>query len=134
MRQITHGEWPVAGIGLGIGLVSSGVIAVDEDKGLLYFDASPRTPIQRDLYVVDYRRGGEPRRVTRGDGWWSVAVPKAANVFIGAFSDPRTPPNAAVYGLDGKRLAWINENRLGPGHPYWPYASTLSAPEFGIFY
>ena len=131
IRQITHGDWPVAGIGLGVGLVSSGVIQVDEARGLLYFDASPRTPLQRDLYVVDYRKGGEPRRLTRGDGWWSAAVPKTADVFIGAFSDPKTPRNVAIYDLNGKRLSWISENAVVAGHPWFPYAATASTPEFG---
>ncbi len=131
IRQITHGDWPVAGIGLGVGLVSSGVIQVDEAKGLLYFDASPRNPIHRDLYVVDYRKGGEPRRLTQGDGWWSAAVPKTADVFIGAYSDPKAPRNVAIYDLAGKRLSWISENAVRPGHPWFPYAANASAPEFG---
>lgn len=132
IRPITHGSWPVAGIGLGVGLIASGTVAVDEGKGLAYFMASILTPLERNLYVVDYRHGGEPRRLTQADGWWSAAMPKTANVFIGSFSDPKTPPNTALYDLNGKRLSWIAENALKPGHPYWPYAATMSTPEFGI--
>jgi dipeptidyl-peptidase-4 len=59
-------------------------------------------------------------------------MPKAANVFVGYYSDAQTPPQTAIYDLAGKRLRWIKENPLDETHPFHPYAGRYPAPEFGV--
>jgi len=54
-----------------------------------------------------------------------------ATGFVGTYADPATPPNTALYSLDGRRLRWIEENALLPGHPFFPYAARLPRREFG---
>ena len=99
------------------------MIAVDEDRGLVYFMASKETPVERQLYAVSYRTPGEPVAVTHGHGWWTATMPRSAKVFIGGYSDPETPPQTALYDAEGgARLRWIEENRLDAGHPFFPYA------------
>ena len=127
LHPITSGRWPVGGIGLG----TQGSAGVDQEKGLLYFIASIDTPIYRDLYVVNYKTPGAPKRITSGGGWWNASVGKAANAFVGGYSDPKTPPQTALYDITGKRIRWIEENVLGPQHPYYPYLARHVTPEFG---
>ena len=131
VRAITHGDWPVTGAATGAGAHAPGVAAVDEARGLVYFTASKDTPTERQLYVTSYRAPGEPRAVTSGHGWWSVSVSKDASRFVGAYSDPDTPPQTALYDISGRRLRWIEENRLAPGHPFYPYLDHKPSVEFG---
>jgi dipeptidyl-peptidase-4 len=130
IRAITQGEWPVAS-GSGAGLRASAVSGVDEARELVYFIASKDGPLEQQLYVASYARLGQPRQITQGAGWWSVEVAKNNRSFVGAYTDPATPPQTALYAIDGRRLAWIEENKLQPGHPYWPYLDHVSYPEFG---
>lgn len=130
IRAVTQGDWPVAS-GSGAGLRPSAVSGVDEARKRVYFIASKDGPLEQHLYVTNYDRPGSPRRITAGGGWWSVDVAKNNRSFVGAYTDPTTPTQTALYSIDGHRLAWIEENKLGPGHPYWPYRDHLSYPEFG---
>jgi dipeptidyl-peptidase-4 len=130
VRAITQGEWPVAGSS-GAGLRSCGLCGVDERRGLIYFVASLDDPLQRHLYVTSYLKAAPPRKITAGDGWWTVDLAKDNRSFVAAYSDPKTPGQTALYAIDGRRLTWIEENKLAPGHPYWPYLDHLSYPEFG---
>ncbi len=132
IRQVTFGDAPHAGGGGGAGVHAPGLVGVDEAKGLVYVMASGDTPIERQLYVVSYRDPGPPRALTSGHGWWTAVMPKAANVFVGYYSDPQTPPQTALYDLTGKRLRWIEENALGPDHPFNPYASRYAPPRYGV--
>ena len=130
IRAITHGDWPISG-SAGAGRHPSAIAGVDESKGLVYFAAGKDSPLEQQLYLVSYRHPGEPRRITSGEGWWTVDMAEDHRSFVGTYTDPHTPAQTALYAASGKRLAWIEENRLGPGHPYAPYLDHKSFPEFG---
>src|SRR5579859_262928 len=120
IRQVTHGDWPVADLE-----------GVDEARQVAIFAASKDTPIERRLYEVSYAKPGEPKALTPAGGWWSADVAKTGGAFAGTYSDPKTPPRTGLYKPDGAFVRWIEENPLKEGHPYWPYVDHLSAPEFG---
>jgi dipeptidyl-peptidase-4 len=124
VRQVTSGAWPVRGVS-----------GLDESSGRVFFLASTGDPTEQHLYSADLARGGAPRQITTGQGQWSATLPKGETVagFVGTYSDPRTPPNTALYGLDGRRLRWIEENALKAGHPFHPYSARLPVREFGSF-
>jgi dipeptidyl-peptidase-4 len=130
LHPITQGEWPVALSG-GAGAHAPAVAGVDEDKGLVYFIASVESPLERHLYVTSYLEPGKPKKITAGEGWWGVELAKDNASFVGTYSDPRTPPQTALYDIHGDRLSWIEENKLAEGHPYFPYLERKSYPEFG---
>ncbi len=132
IHAITSGPTPHAGGGGGAGVKAPGVAGVDEARGLVYFMASADTPIERQLYVVSYLIPAEPRAVTAGHGWWTAVMPKSARSFVGYYSDPDTPPQAALYDTTGRRLRWIERNALDAGHPFHPYAARYPEPEFGM--
>lgn len=131
IHAVTGGDWPVSGAASGAGAHAPGVAAVDEKRGLVYFTASRETPTEKHLYVVSYKAPAEPRRITAGHGWWSASVSRDAKTFVGGYTDPTTPPQTALYDISGKRLRWIEENRLGPGHPYAPYLDHRPTAEYG---
>jgi dipeptidyl-peptidase 4 len=131
IRQVTHGDWPAAVRTSAAGSSPPGLEAVDEARGLVYFVGSKDTPLEHQLYVTSYRTPGEPTALTHGHGWWEANVAKDAGSFVATYSDPATPPQTALYGIDGTRRRWVEENRLGPGHPYYPYLDQHVVPEFG---
>lgn len=120
VRQVTHGDWPVDKLD-----------DVNETTGELYFEASKDTPLEHGLYKVSYKTPVEPVALTTAGGWWTATVSGGGKAFIGNYSDPQTPPQTALYDGTGKRLRWIEENRLDAGHPYAAYKDEYSAPEFG---
>ncbi|RAK56675.1 S9 family peptidase [Phenylobacterium deserti] len=120
IRQVTRGAWTL-----------DALEGVDEARGVAFFGASIDTPIERRLYTVSYLKPGQPAPLTKAGGWWTESVAHNGAAFVGTYQDPRTPPQTALYKADGSLVRWIEENRLAEGHPYWPYASTLSTPTFG---
>jgi dipeptidyl-peptidase-4 len=120
IRSLTKGAWPVWAL-----------TGVDESNGTVFFLASKDTPLERHLYAVNLRRPAEPRKLTSGQGWWSVDMAKGGRAFVGSYSDPATPPRTALYAADGRLVRWIEENRLDGKHPYAPYVSRHATPEFG---
>ena len=42
-----------------------------------------------------------------------------------------TPAQTALYRADGRRVRWIEENRLDAAHPYYPYLGRHRLPTFG---
>jgi dipeptidyl-peptidase-4 len=120
IRQLTHGAWPV-----------DKVEGVDEARGLVFFGASKDSPIERRLYAVSYKAPGEPKPLTKAGGWWTETVAERGGAFAGTYQDPSTPPQTALYREDGSFVRWIEENRLGPGHPFFPYLQRLRTPQFG---
>ena len=120
IAQLTKGDWPI-----------SALEGVDEARKVAIFTASMDSPLERRLYEVSYAKPGKPKALTSAGGWWKVKVAETGGAFAGTYEDPKTPPQTALYSADGKRVRWIEENRLAEGHPYWPYASTLPVPEYG---
>ena len=119
IAQVTQGDWPIADLE-----------GVDETRKVAIFSASIDTPLERRIYEVSYAKPGSPKALTSAGGWWTAKVaPNGA--FAGSYSDIKTPPQTALYAPDGKRVRWIEENKLAEGHPYWPYAATLAVPEYG---
>jgi dipeptidyl-peptidase-4 len=120
LAQVTQGDWPFGDLE-----------GVDEARRVAIFAASIDTPLERRIYEVSYAKPGKPKALTPAGGWWTAKVAETGGAFAGGYSDPRTPPQTALYDASGRRVRWIEENRLAEGHPYWPYASTLSVPEYG---
>src|SRR5206468_1012144 len=120
IRQVTHGDWPV-----------DSLAGVDEARGRAIFTAFKDRPIERGLYSVSYLKPDEPRSLGRAGGWWEAKVAKTGGAYAGTYQDPSTPPQTGLYSADGKLVRWIEENRLAPGHPYWPYHERLRVPSFG---
>jgi dipeptidyl-peptidase-4 len=124
-HALTRGEWNV-----------DEVLAVDEPAGLVYFASNRDALIDQQIYTarLDGRDAEHPNRISRGDGWHTAQfahdAPRVA-MYVDTFSDPLTPPQVSLNAPDGKQLAWIEENRLQAGHPYWPYRGGHIAPEFG---
>ena len=120
IAQVTQGDWPV-----------NALEGVDEARKTAIFTASIDTPLERRIYEVSYAKPGKPKALTPAGGWWTAKVAETGGAFTAGYSDPKTPPQTALYDATGKRVRWIEENKLDASHPYWPYAATLPVPEYG---
>ena len=79
----------------------------------------------------DDRAPQTPRPLTPAGGWWNADVAKSGTAFAATYDDPSTPPRTGLYAADGRRVRWIEETALAPGHPYFPYAGRLRTASFG---
>ena len=117
--QLTKGPWVV-----------SGLVGVDEDRGRIYFTANKDDVLEQQLYALDVKSGAITRLTEAG--WFNKAVADgAAKRFVVTRSNPNQPPQTYLADAEGKRLAWINENRITATHPYAPYLAAHQPVRFG---
>lgn len=124
LRAITRGDYPVKSLA-----------GVNQETGEAFFTASMRDgreyPIEQQLFRASYKRTLNPTEVTPRGGWWSATVNGTGTAYVGNYSDVNTPAQSALYSINGQRVRWIEENKLQPGHPFWPYAERQQKPTFG---
>lgn len=114
LAQLTKGDWEVSGIN-----------AVDEKTGTIYFTATEKSPLERHLYRVGLDGGGFAR-ITKDAGTHAVNFPptvaqNAANTrfpdagvpaFVDTWSNELNPPRQDLLRVDGSRISAINENKV----------------------
>ena len=124
--QLTRGAWVV-----------DKVLGLDEARHRIWFTGNKDTPLETQVYAFDYQAMSAPERLT--DAGWSygvgrdggVSMDKAATRMLLARSNPEQPPQTYLADAAGKRIAWLNENRLAAGHPYYPYVAAHQPTKFG---
>jgi dipeptidyl-peptidase 4 len=99
LAQLTKGEWEVFG-----------VQAVDEAKGLVYFTAAEKSPLERHLYRVAFDGSGLTR-ITKEDGTHAFKASPDASAFLDTYSNSMNPPRQELIRADGSRIGTINENK-----------------------
>jgi dipeptidyl-peptidase-4 len=112
-RQLTSGKWEVRTL-----------YGVDEKNGWAYFSATKDSHIAENIYRVRLT-GGEPERLSHGDGWHAAAFNKAFTHYVENWSDASTPTQTRLFRSDGTLVRVINENKVDVFAQY-----KLSKPEF----
>ncbi|MEO6689859.1 MAG: S9 family peptidase [Dokdonella sp.] len=122
-RALTRGEWDV-----------DKVLAFDEAGGNVYFAANRDDPLQQQIYVarLDGSTVDKAVRISTGEGWHDAVFGENAAAWVDTYSSPTTPPQVSLLKADGSRIAWIEQNELKAGHPYWPYHDSLVTPDYGV--
>jgi dipeptidyl-peptidase-4 len=122
-RTLTRGAWDV-----------DKLLALDESGGRAYFSANRDDVLQQQVYAVrlDGSDAEHAARISEGEGWHDAVFGDNATAWIDTYSDPSTPPQVSLRKADGSRIAWIEQNELKEGHPYWPYRDSLVVPQFGV--
>jgi len=100
LGQITNGEWEVTLLN-----------AVEESKGVVYFTATEKSPLERHLYRVGVDGSGFAR-ISKEEGTHDVVVAPNAATFYDAYSNTAAPPRQDLYRAVGSRVALINENKV----------------------
>jgi dipeptidyl-peptidase-4 len=120
LTPITHGDWTMTGL-----------VGVDEPNHRLFFTANKDGVLEQHVYSVDYLNPGEPRRLTESGFWNAADMDKAGTRLLIARSSPEQPPQVYLADDSGKRLAWVEQNKLDAAHPYAPYMAAHRPVKFG---
>jgi dipeptidyl-peptidase-4 len=117
---LTSGPWVV-----------TGVVGIDEARGRVFFTANKDDVLEEQVYAVDLAHPGAITRLTER-GWSNAAVmDKSGSRLIVRRSNPNQPGQIYLADAAGQRLAWINENAVAPGHPYYPFLASHQPTRFG---
>jgi dipeptidyl-peptidase-4 len=100
LAQLTKDDWEVAAVD-----------GVDEANGLVYFTATEKSPLERQLYRVALDGSGFAR-LTKEDGTHATVLAPNASAFLDTFSSTAAPPRQDLYRADGSRIVAINENKV----------------------
>jgi dipeptidyl-peptidase-4 len=98
MRPLTSGSWQV-----------DAIVAVDEERGQVFFQATRDSPLERHLYVASFA-GDEPKRLTREPGLHQVVVDRGFRRFVDVHQSVAQPPRVTLRNLaDGSVLRTIED-------------------------
>jgi len=120
LTPITHGDW-----------VMTGLVGVDEARRRLFFTGNKDGVLEQQVYAVDYLKPDEPQRLSQTGFWNSAAMDKAGTHLVVTRSSPDQPSQVYLADDSGKRIAWIEENKLDASHPYAPYLAAHREIKFG---
>ncbi len=126
LRRLTAGPWNVEDFR------SRAIKSVDEERQLVYFTATEKSPLERHLYSVALNSPvpGRLTRISSDDGLHDIAMAANSEVYVDTFTSMMQPPRTAIRSRDGALIAYLQENRLDQHHPDAPYAADNAAPEF----
>ncbi|WP_155263617.1 S9 family peptidase [Sphingomonas segetis] len=120
LTAITTGDWSMTGL-----------VGVDERDHRLFFTGNKDGVLESHVYSVDYLKPAEPRRLTEAGYWNTADMDKAGTRLLVTRSSTDQPPQTYLADASGKRIAWVEENRLDASHPYAPYMAAHRAVKFG---
>lgn len=119
-RQLTRGKWVVTGLA-----------GVDQQTGRVYFTANRDDVLARQVYALDLDHPGQIERLSEL-GWWNDAeMDKSGKTLAVTRSSSDHPAQSYIADGTGKRLAWVEENKLDSAHPYAPYLASHRPTTFG---
>lgn len=95
LRALTQGEWEVTQL----------VAASDR---YVWYMSTETSPLRRDLFRIDLR-GKDKRRLTGGDGWYSVQPGEGMKYYVESFSSATVPGRISVHTGDGATVRTIAE-------------------------
>ncbi len=119
-QQLTRGDWDV-----------SGLVAVDEQAGRVILTGNRDDVLSAQLYALDLAH--PDALVPLGDPAYhnSATADRAGHTLIVTRDGDAQPPQSYLADGNGKRLAWIEENRVSGDHPYGPYLAAHRPATFG---
>jgi dipeptidyl-peptidase 4 len=118
--QLTKGDWEVAEL-----------VGVDEAKGRVTFLGNKDGVLERHLYTVDLGKPGAITRISEPGFWYAAKTNDTASRIVVTRSKGDQPTQVMLTDAAGKRLAWVNENKVAGDHPYAPYLAAHRAKQFG---
>jgi dipeptidyl-peptidase 4 len=96
--EITPGKFDVAGISY-----------IDEKNKRLYFTAGINSPMDRQLYVVDFQ-GKKRVQVSQGAGWHNVTFNSNGLYYLDNYSTLNTPATISIMDSKGKLVKQLKDN------------------------
>jgi dipeptidyl-peptidase 4 len=119
-KQLTKGEWVVTDL-----------IGVDQQAGKVFFTATKDDVLAKQVYALDLKAPDKVTRLTELGFVNAATMDKAGKSLLITRSSTTQPPQVYLADQTGKRLAWVEENKLDAKHPYVPYLAKHRPMEFG---
>jgi dipeptidyl-peptidase 4 len=104
LNQVTKGSWSVRGPGGFTAAPLGAIAAVDEARGLVYFAALEKSPVERHLYRVRLDGSGM-ERLSHEDGVHRPRFSLDSRYYVDAHSSHATLPSLSLRDADGSRKA-----------------------------
>jgi dipeptidyl-peptidase-4 len=118
--QLTKGPWVVKTLA-----------GVDQTSRRLFFTGTKDDVLAPQVYSLDYLNPAEPQRLTDLDFANDASMDKKGQTLLVTRSSPSQPPQVYLADEAGKRLTWVEENKLDAQHPYAAYLASNRVPTFG---
>ncbi|HJZ64511.1 MAG TPA: DPP IV N-terminal domain-containing protein [Candidatus Acidoferrum sp.] len=99
IAQVTQGGWEIHGTPL-----------VDEAKGVVYFSATEKSPVERQVYRAGL--GGGFTRISKEEGMHNPNFAPDGGAYVDTFSAAGTPPTQSLRRADGSIVTVLNENKV----------------------
>lgn len=96
LAQVTKGEWEVTQV-------------VGTDGKRVWYLSTETSPLRRNLYSVGLDGKGK-RRLTAGDGFYSVAPSRGVKYYISTFSNASTPNRVEICDGEGRTVRTLVDN------------------------
>jgi dipeptidyl-peptidase-4 len=111
--RVTSGTWEITNL-----------YGVDETAGVIYFAATERSHIGRDVYRIKLD-GSDLKRLSGREGTTSAAFNPGLTMYVATWSDVNTPSQVRLHKADGAEVRTIDANDVPALKDY-----RLSTPEF----
>ena len=119
-QQLTSGKWMVTKL-----------VSVDEAKGRVLFLGNRDDVLAPQLYAIDLAKPGTPKQLTEADWANAASGSRDGSTVLVTRSSTTQPSQTYIADENGKRLAWVEENKLDATHPYGPYLASHRPTTFG---
>jgi dipeptidyl-peptidase-4 len=111
----------------------SGIVGVDEKRGVVYFMANEASPLERHLYSTSLETKTPERahRISKEAGVHDARLLPSGAAYLDTWSSATQPPSVSIRTLDGKASRWVLRNVLDTSHPYHSFMPSHLKEEFG---
>ena len=119
-KQLTSGEWVVTKL-----------VGVDQKARRVFFLGTKDDVLEQHVYALDLDNPDSVTRLTERGFTHSASMDEKGQTLLIGRSNDDTPPQSYIADATGKRLAWIEENKLDGEHPYAPYLASHQPTQYG---
>lgn len=98
VRQLTKGKFEVTSF-----------YGIDEKNGVLFYQAAPKNPWQRDVFSIKLDGSGK-KKLSKAAGWHDAQFSPSFDFFVKNYSNINQPSTWTVFNRKGKGLRVIEEN------------------------
>ena len=119
-KQLTSGEWVVTKL-----------VGVDQKARRVFFLGTKDDVLEQHVYALDLDNPDSVTRLTEQGFTHSASMDEKGQTLLIGRSNDDTPPQSYIADATGKRLAWIEENKLDGEHPYAPYLASHQPTQYG---
>lgn len=106
------------------------LVGVNEGEGVFYYQGT-KDVLTQQIFRANLDGTGEPVQLTDDAFTNSAVMDGSGKQLLITRSATNQPSQSYLADSSGKRITWVEENKLDADHPYAPYLASHVTPEFG---